>query len=123
MPKLGAYAGLSALGLIASLVLGLPELVVLVAPFAFVAGAGLALAESPDPAVEVELERERAIEGDELTLTLRLATGVAIEQLDLRLSVPDGLSVAEGENPVALRMPGGGERELEYKLTCDRWGA
>ena len=122
-PKLGAYAGLSALGLIASLVLGLPELVVLAAPFAFVAGAALALAETPDPAVDIELERERAIEGDELTLTLRLATGVAIEQLDLRLSVPDGISFADGENPVALRMPGGDERELEYKLTCERWGA
>ena len=122
-PKLGAYAGLSALGLIASLVLGLPELVVLAAPFAFVAGAALALAETPDPAVDIELERERAIEGDELTLTLRLATGVAIEQLDLRLSVPDGISFADGENPVALRMPGSDERELEYKLTCERWGA
>ena len=122
-PKLGAYAGLAALGLIASLVLGLPELVVLAAPFAFVAGAALALAETPDPAVEVELERERAIEGDELTLTLRLATAVAIEQLDLRLAVPDGMSLTEGENPVAVRVPGAGERDLEYTLSCERWGS
>jgi uncharacterized protein (DUF58 family) len=122
-PKLGAYAGLSALGLIASLVLGLPELVVLAAPFAFVAGGALALAQTPEPVVDIELDRERSIEGDELTLTLRPATGVAIEQLDLRLAIPDGVSLAEGENPVALRMPAGGERELEYRLSCERWGA
>ena len=60
--KLAAYAGLTALGLVASLVFGFPELVVLAAPFALVAGAGLALAETPDPELSLELERERAIE-------------------------------------------------------------
>jgi uncharacterized protein (DUF58 family) len=121
-PKLGAYAGLSALGLVASLVLGYPELVALAAPFALVAGAGLALAETPDPEVTVELERDRAIEGDELTVVLRVATTVPIEQLDLRLSVPEGLSLMDGKSPVALRLPGG-ERELEYRIACDRWGS
>jgi len=122
-PKLGAYAGLAALGLIASLVLGFPELVVLAAPFAFVAAAGLALAETPDPSVAIELERERAIEGDELTLTLRIATTVSIEQVDVSLTVPKGLSLTDGESPVAVRMAAGGERELEYRISCDRWGA
>jgi uncharacterized protein (DUF58 family) len=120
--KLGAYAGLTALGLVASLVLGFPELVALASPFALVAGAGLALAETPDPEVSVELERERSIEGDELLLTLRIATPIPIEQIDLALSVPEGLSLADGKNPVALRMPGG-ERELEYRISCDRWGS
>jgi uncharacterized protein (DUF58 family) len=120
--KLGAYAGLSALGLVASLVLGFPELVVLAAPFALVAGAGLALAETPDPEVSVELERERAIEGDELELTLRIATGVPLEQVDIRLGIPEGLSLVEGENPVAVRLSGG-ERALEYRVRCERWGS
>ena len=46
-PRLGAYAGLSAFGLVTSLVLGLPELVVLVAPFALLLGVGLAGARRP----------------------------------------------------------------------------
>lgn len=120
--KLGAYAGLSALGLVASLVLGFPELVVLAAPFALVAGAGLALAETPNLEISVELERERAIEGDELEVTVRIATTVPIEQLDLRLGIPDGLSVVESENPVAVRIAAG-ERELEYRIRCERWGS
>jgi uncharacterized protein (DUF58 family) len=121
--KLGAYAGVSALGLIASLVLGFPELVALAAPFALVAAAGLALAESPAPEVAIELERGRSIERDELDFTVRISSSVAIEQLDLRITVPDGLSISDGENPVALRVPAGGERELEYRLRCERWGA
>jgi len=122
-PKLGAYAGLAALGLIASLVLGFPELVALAAPFALLAGAGLALAETPDPSVTIELERERAIEGDELTLTVRIATEVTLEQLDLTLSIPEGLSLADGKSPVAIRLAAEGERELEYRIACDRWGS
>jgi uncharacterized protein (DUF58 family) len=122
-PKLGAYAGLAALGLIASLVLGFPELVAVAAPFALVAGAGLAHAETPDPEVSLELERERAIEGDELTLLLRFTSAVPIEQLDVRLAIPKGMSLVDGENPVALRIAGGGEREREYRLSCDRWGS
>jgi len=122
-PKLGAYAGLAALGLIASLVLGFPELVAVAAPFALVAGAGLALAETPDPDVSLGLERERAIEGDELTLLLRFTSAVPIEQLDVRLAIPKGMSLVDGENPVALRIAGGEERELEYRLSGDRWGS
>lgn len=122
-PKLGAYAGLAALGLIASLVLGLPELVVLAAPFALVVGAGLALAVTPDPSLEMELERERAIEGEELELAFRIRTEAAIEQLDLRIALPDELSVAEGENPATMHLGTKEERELELRLGCDRWGS
>ncbi|MBA3717862.1 MAG: DUF58 domain-containing protein, partial [Actinobacteria bacterium] len=122
-PKLGAYAGLAALGLIASLVLGFPELVVLAAPFAFIAGAGLALADTPTLSVAVELERDRAIEGDDLIFTVRVGSSVAVEQLDLSLSIPDELSLTDGENPVALRMTEAGEREVEYRLSCERWGS
>ena len=122
-PKLGAYAGLTALGLIASLVLGLPELVVLAAPFALVAAAGLALVEQPSPDVSVEVERERAIEGDEVEVTLRLHSPVDVEQLDVLLHLPDELAVVEGQNPLAVRLAGGEERELELRLRCERWGA
>jgi uncharacterized protein (DUF58 family) len=122
-PKLGAYAGLAALGLIASLVLGLPELVVLAAPFALVAAAGLALTDTPNPAVSLEIERERALEGEELALTLRFETSRAIEQLDVDLEIPDGLSVVEGDIPFAIRLEDEEEREVELRLSCEHWGA
>jgi len=122
-PKLGAYAGLAALGLIASLVLGLPELAVLAAPFAVVAAAGLALVETPAPFVELELERNRAIELDELQLLVRIRSAVGVEQLDVFVRLPDELTVVDGRNPVAVRLEPKEERELEYTLRCDRWGS
>jgi len=122
-PKLGAYAGLAALGLIASLVLGLPELVVLAAPFAVVAAAGLALAEAPAPVVELELDRNRAIELEELPLLVRVRSPVGVEQLDVFVRLPDELAVVDGLNPVAVRLEPKEERELEYMLRCDRWGS
>jgi uncharacterized protein (DUF58 family) len=122
-PKLGAYAGLAALGLLAALLFGLPELVALAAPFALLVGVGLALEEIPDVSISAELERDRAIEGDELTLILAVETFKPVEQVDLLLSLPDGIAIAEGDNPVAIRLGSKDRRELEYVLRATRWGA
>jgi uncharacterized protein (DUF58 family) len=122
-PKLGAYAGLAALGLLAALLFGLPELVALAAPFALLVGIGLALEEIPDISVSAELERDRAIEGEELTLTLVVESVKPVEQVDLLLSLPDGVAVAEGDNPVGIRLGSKDRRELEYVLRVLRWGA
>lgn len=121
--KLGAYGGLAALGLIASLVLGLPELVVLAAPFALVAGAGLALAEQPDPVLSIDLERERAVEGDDVSVTIRISSATAVEQLDVLLELRPGIAIVDGRNPIAVRLGPGTEREVELVLRCERWGA
>ena len=72
-PKLGAYAGLAALGLLAALVLGRPELAVLAAPFALVALRRVSLAaREPEIRVALELDRERAVEGEIVTITIDL---------------------------------------------------
>ena len=122
-PKLGSYAGLAALGLLAALVLGLPELVALAAPFALLLGVGLAMAETPEVEVSVELERDRVIEGEEVELKLVLETRKPVEQLDLLLSLPDGVTIAEGGNPASIRLVAKDRRELDYMLQLARWGA
>lgn len=122
-PKLGSYAGLAALGLLAALVLGLPELVALAAPFVLLLGVGLAMAERPEVEVSLALERERAIEGEEVELKLVFQTRRPIEQLDLLLSLPDGVTVVEGGNPASIRLVAKDRRELDYVLHLARWGA
>jgi uncharacterized protein (DUF58 family) len=122
-PKLGAYAGLAALGLLAALVLGLPELVALAAPFALLVGIGLAMADTPDLEVSTELERDRAIEGEELSLKLVVEARNPVEQIDLLLLLPDGVTVAEGNNPTSIRLAAKDRRELDYVLRFTRWGA
>jgi uncharacterized protein (DUF58 family) len=77
-PKLAAYAGLSAVGLLTALVFARPELVALTAPFLLALAAGLALATPPRLTVDVALDAQRALEGDEVgaQIILRSATPV-----------------------------------------------
>jgi uncharacterized protein (DUF58 family) len=118
-PRLGAYAGLSAFGLIAAAALGLPELVALAAPFALVLAVGLAIGRAPQLEVAGGLDRERALEGDELAFRVRLRAAGAVERLDLNLALPDGLA---GDGPVSLHLRANEERELELPIRCLRWG-
>lgn len=122
-PKLGAYAGLSALGLLAALALGRPELVALAAPFALVLAAGVATARDPQPSVRFRLERERALEGEELDAELEVTAERAIPRLELLLELPERFEIAEGANPAAVRLAAGERRELPLRVRCAHWGA
>ena len=122
-PKLGAYAGLAALGLLAALVLGLPELVLLAAPFALVLALGTLQVRVARIDVEVELDRERALEGELLDVWIRFGPNDGAEQIDVLLELPPGLEVEEGTNPSTLRLVAGEERVLPLRLRCVRWGA
>jgi uncharacterized protein (DUF58 family) len=122
-PRLGAYAGLCALGLLAALVLGRPELVALVAPFSLLLAVGLVLAREPELSVRTELDRDRALEGEDVTMTVRLESERAIERLEVLLALPAGLDTDKLENPVALWLAAGEERTLEFQVSCSRWGA
>ena len=68
--RLPAYLALGGAGLLAGLVLGRPEPVVVAAPLLLAAAVGLALARPPDLDVRVRLDRERALEGEEVELEL-----------------------------------------------------
>ena len=122
-PKLGAYAGLAALGLLAALVLGLPELVLLAAPFALVVAVGALQVRLPSIDVDIELDRERALEGELLDVWLRFGPGYGAERIDVLLELPSGLEVEEGTNPSTIRLDEGEERVLPLRLRCARWGA
>ena len=121
-PKLAAYSILSAVGLLASLVLARPELVALTAPFLLALAAGLALATPPVVSVDVSLEAERALEGDTVGAHVVLEAATPVDRLDFYLRMPDGLELAEGENPVALRLAAGERRELDFTIRVARWG-
>jgi uncharacterized protein (DUF58 family) len=122
-PRLGAYAGLCALGLLAALVLGRAELVALVAPFSLLLAVGLVLAREPELSVRTELDRDRALEGEDVTMTVRLDSERAVERLEVLLALPAGLETEPIENPVALWLAAGETRTLEFRIGCSRWGA
>jgi uncharacterized protein (DUF58 family) len=60
--------------------------------------------------------------GDELSLRLTLVATRAVPQLDLLLLLPSGLSVADGRNPISIRLQGDEPRTLDLRIRCDRWG-
>jgi uncharacterized protein (DUF58 family) len=122
-PKLGAYAGLAALGLLAALALGRPELAVLASPFALLLFAGLAATREPEVLVWVELDRDRVVEGDVVTITVDLQARTQVERLELHIPLPDSFELVEGANPLTLRLAWDEERTIEVKARSTRWGA
>ena len=121
-PRVTAYAVLAAAGLIGALAARRPELAVLAAPFAVTLALGLRLDREPRVGVWISLGRERALERDELPLVLELNSEAPVERLELLLVVPDGLELADGENPIAIRLGRDDERTLALTLRCLRWG-
>ena len=122
-PKVGAYSGLAALGLLAAVVLRLPELVLLAAPFAVVTAVSALDVHTPQVDVAVELDRERALEGELLDVGIKFGPGDRVERLEVLLELPAGLEVEEGANPCTVGLVEGEERLLPLRLRCTRWGA
>jgi uncharacterized protein (DUF58 family) len=122
-PKLGGYAGLAALGLLAALATRRPELVVVAAPFALVTSMGLLSLRRPNVMVDCQVERERTLEGDEVEVTLGVEAATGAERVEILLELPHELSVAEGHNPHIMHLGDGRRREISYGLSCNRWGA
>jgi uncharacterized protein (DUF58 family) len=114
-PRLVAYAGLAAIGLVAGLAAGRVELVALAAPFALAAALGAASGREPSLAGTLTLDRERALEGEEVVARLELTSDAYV---DVALPLPDEL--ASGDTP---RGHPAGEHSLDLTIHCARWGA
>jgi uncharacterized protein (DUF58 family) len=121
-PKLGAYAALAAFGLLAALIAHRPELAIASAPFWLVLVLSLSTARDPNIRVTVELRRERALEGEDVTAEVNVRSETPIEYVELFLSLPPGLEVAATTpDPIGFGLREG-ERELEFRIRCERWG-
>jgi len=120
--RLGAYAVLAAAALVAALGLRRTELAAIAAPFALLVALGVR-AEPPRLRAWFEVDRERALEGDVLDATVTVRTDEAVDRLEVGLALPDALELADGRNPVALRLRAGEERELALRLRCVRWAS
>jgi uncharacterized protein (DUF58 family) len=120
--RLGAYALLAAVALVAALGLRRTELAAIAAPFALLVALGV---RSTPPVVRawVDVDRERAVEGDEIEARLTVRSESAVDRLEIGLALPEGVELAEGTNPVAVRLAADEERELELRLRCVRWSA
>ena len=121
-PKLAGYAGLSAFGLLTALVFSRPELVALTAPFLLALAAGLVLATPPRLSARVELDHERLLEGDEVAARIVVESGTRVDRLDLYVQLPDGVELADGRNPLALRLAAGEHAGARHHATRNALG-
>jgi len=120
--RLGAYAVLAAAALVTALALRRTELAAIAAPFALLVALGVR-AQPPRLRAWFELDRERALEGDVLDATVTVRSDQAVDRVEVGLALPDGVELAGGRNPVALRLSAGEERELPLRLRCVRWSS
>jgi uncharacterized protein (DUF58 family) len=120
-PRLSGYAAVAASGLVAGLAFGRVEPVALAAPFLLALVAAVA-GHTPQVSVRLSLDRERALEGDEVTATVDLASADGIDRFELLLVLPPEARV-DGSPARALHLRPGEERSIELKLRCERWGA
>jgi uncharacterized protein (DUF58 family) len=121
-PKLRVYPALAAIGVLAGLALGRPELVALAAPFAVLAAVAVSLAQEPELRARIVLGAERQVEGEEVLVEAVVSASRPVERLTGLLVLPGGLRT-EGPNPFLVRLSAGERRSLELPLECRRWGA
>jgi len=121
-PRLGGYAVLSAVGLIAALALRRPELAVLAAPFALVLVVGTGLARDPRVEARLTLDTDRTLEEAVTQATLTLRSELAVDDMQVFLDLPRGVEVEDGADARRVRLGPGEERELRLALRCSRWG-
>jgi uncharacterized protein (DUF58 family) len=112
----------AAAGFVAALALRRAELAAVVAPFALLVALGVR-AQAPGLRAWVEIDRERALEGDVLEVLVTVRAASAVDRVEVGVALPEGIEVAEGRNPVALRLATDEEREVALRLRCTRWTA
>ena len=117
-PRLAAYAGLAALGLIAGLAAGRIELVALAAPFAIAAALGAAGRRDPAITGTLSLDRERALENEDVHARIEFAAAPGAARVDVLLPLP--LELTSSDTPRGHRPDVGA---IDLTLHCRRWGA
>ncbi len=122
-PRVPGMVALAALGVVAGLASGRPELVVLAAPFILFLGVGLALASEPRLTAAIELERSRVLEGEDVSAIVTLHNGGA-GAVEVELTVLRGRHLAiEPAGAMLLRLASGADTEVRFAARAVRWGA
>lgn len=136
-PRLRAYLVLGAAGLIAGVALGRPEPVLLVAPMLLAAFAALVLVEDPAIDADVSIDEDRVIEGDALTLDVRLTSTRRAPWVEVGVFLPGGLehggapagdaatrqAAARAAVVTGIRLDAARPRSISVDVVARRWGS
>jgi uncharacterized protein (DUF58 family) len=120
-PKLGAYAALAGLGLLAAVVSGRAEAAALAAPFVIACVVGLSLSRTPDYEIRAVLDRPRATEGDVVYLDIEIATRRSLAWLQVFAPLPKGLDSSTA-TVLGVHLASNEHRRVRVPIQCRRWG-
>jgi uncharacterized protein (DUF58 family) len=120
--RLRLYLLVGAGCLLAALILNRPEPVALAVMPLLAAALGLALSRRPQLEVDATLDRHRALEQEEVELRLTVRAAEPLARLELALTPPPGLAVAEEPAESRSGLQTGESRDYVWRLTCLAWG-
>lgn len=121
--RLILYAAFAAIGLLAALASGQPELVILAAPFAVLVAVALATVRAPVVTVAFSLSEDRVLEGARVAAAVELTAQTTIERFDFVVAIPPALGPEPPVRALATRLPAGQTARFEFVLNASRWGA
>lgn len=119
-PRLGQYAVLLALLLVAAVASQRVEAVVIAVPLLALLIGGAVLARRPRLALTVTSDRDRILEGSSVTLHFTVTADPRPAEVELRLSLPIG--VDGGDTLPRVIMPRRQTEEVDLALAASRWG-
>jgi uncharacterized protein (DUF58 family) len=119
-PRLPTYTALTAVALVSALAAGRPELAALAIPFALLVAVALAGGGPPPLGGWLRLARDRALEGETVRATAMLRSAGAAAQVEVQLPAPSRVKSAPAS--IALWLPRGERRQVEFELAVERWG-
>jgi uncharacterized protein (DUF58 family) len=123
--KVGAYATLAAIAIVAAIGLGQPGVAGLGAPFALALVAGLVNARRSPPEVSVTVAATpmEILEGERTEIRISITSGDVDGRCDVGLSLPPSVVVVEGHACQGLRLRAGASAEVLLVVEARRWGA
>jgi uncharacterized protein (DUF58 family) len=122
-PKAVATLGVIAILLFAGLLLGRVELIALAGPPMAALLWGLGAAPQAHIRARAQLDVDRCIEGEDVTLTVRVDSDAKIDEMLVGVTLPPGLEVAAGEKYTTMAVEADEEWSSELTLKPSRWGA
>jgi uncharacterized protein (DUF58 family) len=122
-PTLVSAVVLGAAAALAAVILGEPAIAAFGAPFAVAGAAAIALARDPRLRVTATVTPERVLEGETATVAYDVWSQTGADWLELRASLPSGLTAAEPTSGArVLRLAPGERRTIELAVRATRWG-
>ncbi|MGH9211126.1 MAG: DUF58 domain-containing protein [Acidimicrobiales bacterium] len=117
------YLGLVGGLLFAAVVLGRAELVVLATPFAVALVVGLGLVEPPVLRTDVALTPQRMLEGEPVSVEVRVESATAIPRLEVAVGLSEWVRPADGRRVRTVAASPETPVVVQVELDVARWGA